>query len=341
MNAPLTVVCFGEILMRLSPPNYERFAQARSFEIHYGGAEANVAAQLSQFGIEARLVSKVPNAALGDAAIHFFRALGVNVSHIARGGERLGLYFLENGASLRPSQVLYDRAHSAITTLEPTELYWDEILRGARWFHFTGVTVALGEPVRAVLKQALQAAKTLGITVSCDLNYRAKLWSVEAARREMIPLMRFVDVCLSNEGDALNCLGVWVSEQGETLYPALATKLKSEFGFKAVALSARSSAPSASPNLLSKAALLLDEKDCKTPTFSRALLYAPAEHIGGGDAFAAGLIYGLLTKPSSKDALDFAVACSALKQSVMGDVGRASVAEIEALLLGSGAKVLR
>lgn len=341
MNKPLTVVCFGEILMRLSPPSYERFAQARSFEIHYGGAEANVAAQLAQFGVEARLVSKIPNNPIGDSALHFFRSMGTNIEHILRGGERLGIYFLENGTSLRPSQVIYDRAHSSMTTLEPDELQWERILHNANWFHFTGITVALGERVRMALKSALQTAKKLGVTVSCDLNYRAKLWSVDDAQREMIPLMRYVDVCLSNEDDAWNCLGVSVPEQGNARYSALARKLKSEFGFKTVALSVRSSSHVDSPDVITKAAMLLDENECSTPTLSRAFIYQPSEHVGGGDAFAAGLIFGLLTKKNSRDALDFAVACSALKQSVSGDVGRASISEIDALLSNSHAKLLR
>jgi 2-dehydro-3-deoxygluconokinase len=341
MSKPATVVCFGEILMRLSPPSYERFAQARSFEIYYGGAEANVAAQLAQFGIEARLISKVPTNSIGDSALIFFRGMGVNVKYILRGGERLGIYFLENGSALRPSQVIYDRAHSSITAVKPNELDWKTILSGATWFHFTGISAALSESVRENLRDACRCAKTLGITVSCDLNYRAKLWSVEEARREMIPLMNDVDVCISNEVDALNCLGVFVSEQGDSLYPALAQKLKVEFGFKAVALSVRSSKQSLLPNTLTKAALLLDDAACKTPTLSRVWTYQPSEHIGGGDAFAAGLIFGLLTKKQSSDALEFAVACSALKQSVSGDVGLATVAEVEAVLSDANMKILR
>jgi 2-dehydro-3-deoxygluconokinase len=341
MSKPPTVVCFGEILLRLSPPSYERFSQARFFEVHYGGAEANVAAQLSNFGTESRLVSKLPNTPIGDSALQFFRSFGVKTDFIARGGERLGIYYLENGSALRPSQVIYDRAHSSITTLEPDEIQWEEVLKNADWFHFTGITVALGETVRASLHQALETAKRMGVSVSCDLNYRAKLWSVDHARRGMIPLMRYVDVCISNEGDASTCLGVFVSEKGELLYSALAQKLKSEFGFKAVALSVRSSAPDEFPNTLTKAALLLDDADCKTPTLSRTWTYQPSEHIGGGDAFTAGLIFGLLSKKNSKDALDFAVACSVLKQSVSGDVGRASIQEVESLLSNSTAKVLR
>ncbi len=341
MNKPPIVVCFGEILMRLSPPFYERFSQAKTMDVHYGGAEANVAAQLSQFGVEARLVSKLPTTPLADSAINFFRALGVATHYIARGGERLGIYFLENGAALRPSQVIYDRAHSSFSTLTPDEFQWEIVMRDADWFHFTGITVALGAPVRTALNAALHVAKRMGITVSCDLNYRAKLWTPEEARREMIPLMRSVDVCLSNEGDAANCLNVSVPETGEALYPALAQKLKSELGFKAVALSVRTSAPNHLPNVLTKAALLLDDNDCSTPTFSRTLIYQPSEHIGGGDAFAAGLIFGLLTKGNSKDALDFAVACSALKQGVSGDVGRATLSEVEAMLSNSSVKLLR
>lgn len=341
MTKPLTVVCFGEILMRLSPPNYERFTQARSFEIHYGGAEANVAAQLSQFGVTARLVSKIPNSPIGDSALSFFRSIGVNVAHVLRGGERLGIYFLENGTSLRPSQVIYDRAHSSITTLKVDELDWEQILNNADWFHFTGITVALHQSVRDSLKMALATARRHGVKVSCDLNYRAKLWTIEEAQREMLPLMPHVDVCISNEGDAFNCLGVSVPETGDALYPALARKLKSDFGFKSVALSVRSSSSHSLPNTLTKAALLLDDADCQTPTLSRAWTYQPSEHIGGGDAFAAGLIFGLLTKANSREALDFAVACSALKQSVSGDVARATLSEVESILSQSNIKILR
>src|SRR5690554_5579840 len=198
----MKVVTFGEIMLRLSTPGFTRFVQASSFDVTFGGGEANVAVSLANYGLESYFVTKLPAHEIGQAAVNHLRRFGVRTDFIVRGGDRIGIYFLETGASQRPSKVIYDRAHAAITTLREGEINWERVLEGASWFHWTGITPALGEGVREELRRALEVARRLGVKVSADLNYRAKLWSVEEAQRVMRSLMEYVDVCIGNEEDA-------------------------------------------------------------------------------------------------------------------------------------------
>jgi 2-dehydro-3-deoxygluconokinase len=291
-----------------------------------------------------RLVSKVPANQLGDGAVRFFRSCGVNTQNIHLGGERLGIYYYEQGSGLRPSVVVYDRKHSAITELAEHEFDWNEILLGATWFHWTGITAALSPATLAQLQKALKAAQNLGVRVSCDLNYRSKLWSKEDARSTMTDLMQYVNVCISNEHDTQICLGVEVahSPNPEEYYRSLAQMLKERFKFDTVALSVRTAEIVEIPEVIHRRALLLDDKECSKGYFSHKHSYRPIEDIGGGDAFTAGLMYGLLHEQSSAEALEFAVASAALKQTTPGDSTMASVEEIRALARSEHrAKVIR
>ncbi len=322
--------------MRLTPPESTRLVQATSFEVHFGGAEANVAVSLAQWGTQAVLVSTLPRNPLGESALRFLRGYGVDVSHIHQSSEpdaRLGVYYLERGAGLRSSQVLYDRGHTAITTVADNEWNWDEILHAAEWFHWTGITAALGASVRQQLFCALKTAQRLGVRVSCDLNYRQKLWSPNEARATMIPLMDYTDVCVSNEHDARICLNVPIpnSDTNDEFYRSIATSMKAMFGFQTVALSVRSRDSEAAPDVIQRRALLLDTHHAQDGYFSQTLIYRPTEHIGGGDAFTAGLIYGFLTETNSCDALEFAVAAAALKQTIAGDVTCTRAEEVQTL----------
>ncbi|MEM1165744.1 MAG: sugar kinase [Planctomycetota bacterium] len=334
------VVTFGEIMLRLSTPGFSRFLQAQSFDVTYGGGEANVAAALAQFGLDAAFVCKIPAHEIGQAAVNHLRRFGVDTSHIVRAGDRLGIYFLETGASQRASKVVYDRAHAAVTTLTPGELDPASIFAGADWFHWTGITPALGETAHQTLRALLEAAKSGGCIVSCDLNFRKKLWTTEQAQAVMRPLMEFVDVCIANEEDAEKSLGVapaetdvTAGELSEAGYGSLATTLKADFGFQRVAITLRES-HSASRNGWS--ALMLDDEQCAEPTRSKRYDIQLVDRVGGGDSFAAGLIYGLLTKTNSRAALEFAVAASALKQTIPGDFNIVSPGEVEKLAGGDG-----
>lgn len=340
------VVTFGEIMLRLSTPGFQRFRQARSLDVTFGGGEGNVAVSLAQLGDDTRFVTKLPAHDIGQACVDFLRGFGVDASMIVRGGDRIGTYFLETGASQRGSKVIYDRAGAAVTTLTPEELATaaggslENIFDGARWFHWTGITPALGETPRRTLDALLTAAKNAGCTVSADLNYRKKLWSVEEARAVMTPLMDRVDVCIANEEDADRSLGMpaersdvetgAIDEQG---YADLAGRLRDRFGFSAVAITLRESF-SASRNGWS--ALLLDDAQCSAPTRSRRYEVQLVDRVGGGDSFAAGLIHGMLNMDDTRAALEFAVAASALKQTIPGDVNLATADEIGALAKGGG-----
>ena len=336
----MKVVTFGEIMLRLSTPGFTRFVQAQSFDATYGGGEANVAASLAQYGLDSHFVSKIPTHEIGQAAVNHLRRFGVGTDYLVRGGDRLGIYFLETGASQRASKVIYDRADAAVTTLGPDEVDWAAVFDGARWFHWTGITPALGERPRRTLRAALEAAKAAGVTVSCDLNFRAKLWTTDEAQAVMRPLMEFVDVCIANEEDAERSLGfeagttdVEAGELDEAGYRRLCRALKQEYGFEAVAVTLRESL-SASVNGWS--AMLHDERDCAEPYRSRRYEITLVDRVGGGDSFAAGLIYGLLTKDDTREALEFAVAASCLKQTIPGDFNLVSRDEVEKLVGGSG-----
>jgi len=338
---PPKVVTFGEIMLRLSTPGHTRFVQAQSFDATFGGGEANVAASLATYGLDAYFVCKLPENPIGQAAVNHLRRFGVQTDYLVRGGDRLGIYFLETGASQRPSKVVYDRARSAVTTLEPDEVDWSTVFEGAHWFHWTGITPALGTIPRRTLETACRAAQAADVTVSCDLNYRSKLWTVAEARATMRPLMEYVDVCIANEEDADRSLGltagttdVEAANLDEEGYFALAKELKSAFDFDSVAITLRESF-SASENGWS--AVLHDERDCAEPVRSQRYTIRLVDRVGGGDSFAAGLIYGLLTKEDTQAALEFGVAASCLKQTIPGDFNLTEADEAEKLAAGSGA----
>lgn len=338
-NAPKTVT-FGEIMLRLSPPRHRRFVQADRFDVIYGGGEANVAVSLANYGLDSYFASKLPKNDIGQACLNHLRRYGVGTDYIARGGERLGIYFLEYGASQRGSKVIYDRARSAVNDIASGDIDWADAFEDAAWFHWTGITPALGEGPQQALRAALDAATDAGVTVSCDLNYRGKLWSVEEARETMRPLMEHVDVCIANEEDADRSLGlkaegtdVEAGQLDEEGYFRLAETLKQEMDFETVAITLRESY-SASMNGWS--AVLHDDKDCRTPQRSSRYEIDLVDRVGGGDSFAGGLIYGLLAKDSTKDALEFAVAASCLKQTIPGDANHATTEEVEALAEGPG-----
>ncbi len=329
------VVTFGEIMMRLSPPGYKRFSQAESFDVVYGGGEANVAISLANYGLDAYFVTKLPCHEIGESAINTLRKCGVGTDYISRGGERLGIYFLEHGASQRPSKVVYDRTNSSISQATYSDFDWDEIFRNAEWFHFTGITPALGDRTADLTLEALKAAKAHGVTVSVDLNYRQKLWTPEQAQRVMSRLMEYVDVSIGNEEDAEKIFGIKATESNVTAghlnedgYREVAEKLVERFGVKKVAITLRESL-SASENKWS--ALLYN-----TTHFYRSKTYHMhiVDRVGGGDSFAGGLIYGLIGGKPDKEALEFAVAASCLKHSVFGDYNLVSVDEVERLVQG-------
>ena len=334
------VVTFGEIMLRLSSPGYTRFVQSQSFDVSFGGGEANVAVSLSNYGMEAYFVSKLPKHEIGQSAVNSLRRYGVKDDFIIRGGDRIGIYFLETGASQRASKVIYDRANSAVSMMKKGEVDWKKVFENASWFHWTGITPALGKNAQELLAEACETAKQMNVAVSCDLNFRAKLWTTREAQAVMQPLMKYVDVCIANEEDAEKSLGLkaektnieagHLDEQG---YFNVAKKLKEEYNFKTVAITLRESF-SASKNGWS--ALLLDDKDCKTPYRSKRYDIEIVDRVGGGDSFASGLIYGLMTKDNTKDALEFAVAASCLKHSIPGDFNVVSIDEVEKLVKSGG-----
>lgn len=325
-------------MLRLSPPGYQRFLQCSQFEASYAGGEANVAVSLAQFGIAARFVSKVPQHAIGQAAVNQLRRYGVETECMVRGGERLGLYYCEKGASQRPSQVLYDRSASAFALTDLEEWNWDEIFAEANWFHWTGITPALGGNLPALCLRACQEAKKRGITVSCDLNYRKKLWTTDQARKVMGELLPYVDVCIANEEDAKDVFGIEATgtnvERGELNregYIDVARQLQSRFDLKYVAITLRTSL-SASVNDWS--GMLFDGASGQAvfaPTYRIQLV----DRVGGGDSFAAGMIYSLLQGWEPSHAISFAVAASCLKQTMEQDFNLAQVSEVESLVAGN------
>jgi 2-dehydro-3-deoxygluconokinase len=327
------VVTFGEIMMRLATPGYLRFSQAPHLELTYGGGEANVAVSLANFGIETEFVTRLPANDMGQRAINELRGIGVGTHHIVRGGDRIGIYFLESGASQRASKVTYDRAHSAISGIKPGDVPWDQVFQGAKWFHWTGITPALSDSAAAVTREACQAAKKHGLTISTDLNYRKKLWSREKAGQVMGGLMEFVDICIANEEDAesvFNIKGAEVTsgqiEHGQ--YEDVARQLTERFKFKQVAITLRESF-SASRNGWS-GMLYTGGKS----HFSRRYDISIVDRVGGGDSFAGGLIYAMLRGDGPEKAINFAVAASCLKHSISGDYNRVTVDEVETLAKG-------
>ncbi len=330
-------VTFGEIMLRLAPNGYYRFFQDDQLQATFGGGEANVAVSLANFGIDSSYVTKLPAHAIGQAAVNSLRYFGVNTDKIVRGGDRVGIYFLEKGASQRGSVCIYDRAHSAIQEAAPSDFDWDAIFEGVDWFHFTGITPALGANLVEICEQACVAAKEKGVKISCDLNYRGKLWTRAEAREAMTKLCKYVDVCISNEEDAKDVFGIeaentdiYGGKLNKEGYKSVAKQLADKFGFEKVAITLRSSI-SASDN--DWAAMLYDgENYC----FSKEYHLHIVDRVGGGDSFGAGLIYALLSGKGTQDAIEFAVAASALKHSIEGDFNRVSVAEVEKLAGGDG-----
>ena len=314
------VVTFGEIMLRLAPEGYMRFVQAESYGATYGGGEANVAVSLANYGLDASFVTKLPSHEIGQAGINALRRFGVQTSDIVRGGDRVGIYFLEKGASQRPSKVIYDRAGSSIATATTNDFDWDKIFEGASWFHFTGITPALGDNVADICLEACKAAKEKGITVSCDLNYRNKLWSKEKAGQVMGELCQYVDVCISNEEDANDVFGIKAAGTDVTAgqvnhegYKDVAKQLADRFHFSKVAITLRTSI---SANDNKWAAMLYDGTDCY---FSKQYLMHIVDRVGGGDSFGGGLIYACLNEMAPQDTIEFAVAASCLKHSIEGD----------------------
>lgn len=337
------IVCFGEIMLRLQPPSFQRFLQAKSFDAVYGGGEANVAISLAQFGEDAVYITKLPNNPIGLACRNEIRKWGVDTTKIVFGGERLGIYFCEKGASQRPSNVLYDRAGSSISTATVNDFDWDSIFEGADWFHFTGITPALGDNVAAICEEACIEAKKRNITVSCDLNYRKKLWSREKARNVMSKLCKYVDVLIANEEDSADVFGIH-SEKSDVNsgvisydgYVDVARQLTDRFGFKYVAITLRESI-SASVNNWS--GMLFDGKEA---VFSAKYSINIVDRVGGGDSFGAGLIYAMLNDKTTKESIEFAVAASCLKHTIEGDCNIVTVSEVESLIKnGGGGRVQR
>jgi len=339
MASDIKTVTFGEIMLRLSPPGFERFFQSPLLQATFGGGEANVAVSLAQFGLASYYVTRVPANPIGDGAVRALRGEGVRTDFVQRGGDRLGIYFAESGASQRASTVVYDRANAAIGRMKPGDVPWAEVFAGATWFHTTGITPALGQTVAEATYEAVGAARTAGVTVSLDLNYRAKLWSKERAREVMRPLAKHADVLIANEEDIQASLGLEVTGAdvaGGHLdvagYRDVAERVAREFGVKQVAITLRESF-SASRNGWS--AVLFD---APTGAFYQGPRYdvTLVDRIGGGDSFAAGLIFGLATGRGAEAALRFAIAASALKQTIPGDFNRVTAAEVDRLCQGDG-----
>lgn len=331
------VVTLGEIMLRLSPPDKQRFVQAESFDVIYGGGEANVALSVTNYGLEGYFVSKLPDNPIGQAAINQLRKFGVNTDYVSRGGNRVGIYYLEHGASMRPSKVVYDRAGSSIAEATASDFDFDEIFEGADWFHFSGITPALSKDAAILTEEACKAAKRKGVTISCDLNYRKKLWTPDEAKAVMTGLMEYVDVCIGNEEDAEKVLGFKPGEtdvtQGELElegYKSIFKQMQEQFNFKYVVTTLRES-HSASDNGWS--ALIYDGNEFY---HSKHYDIRIIDRVGGGDSFAGGLIYGLLSSEDFKYALEFAVGASALKHTIFGDANLVTVEEVETLIQGDG-----
>ena len=330
------VVTLGEIMLRLSTPGNRRFVQSDSFDVVYGGGEANVAVSCANYGHDAYFVTKLPTHEIGQSAVNALRKYGVDTSFIARGGDRVGIYYLETGASMRPSKVIYDRAGSAIAEANPEDFDFDAIMEGADWFNWSGITTAISDKSAELTRLACEAAKRHGVTVSVDLNFRKKLWTSEKAISIMRPLMKYVDVCIGNEEDAELCLGFKPDadvEGGKTDasgYEGIFKQMKKEFGFKYVVSTLRESF-SATHNGW-KALIYNGEEFYQSKRYD---VNPIIDRVGGGDSFSGGLIHGLLTYPQDQGkALEFAVAASALKHTIPGDFNLVDKKEVEALAGG-------
>ena len=330
------IITFGEIMMRLNPEGYRRFVQADKFEASYAGGEANVAVSLANYGFDAAFVTKVPSHEIGQCAVNALRKYGVDTSKIVRGGERLGVYFVEKGASQRASKVIYDRAGSAIAKAVPEDFDWDTIFEGADWFHWTGITPALGGNLPEICLEACKAAKAKGVKISCDLNFRKKLWTSAQANEVMSKLMPYVDVCIANEEDAKDVFGIEAEDTdidagkiNHDGYISVAKQLSDRFGCEKVAITLRGSI---SANDNDWAAMLYEGgKAYFSPTYRVHIV----DRVGGGDSFGGGLIYSQLMGMDAQKSINFAVAASCLKHTIEQDFNLVSVAEVEALAGGN------
>ena len=332
----MKVITFGEIMLRLNPEGYYRFTHAERFEASYAGGEANVAVSLANYGVDAAFVSKVPAHEIGQCAVNALRRYGVDTKHMIRGGKRLGTYYVEKGASQRASKVIYDREYSAIALASKEDFNWDEIFDGADWFHWTGITPALGGELPQICLEACKAAKERGITISCDLNYRKKLWTPQQAKEVMSELIKYVDVCIANEEDAKDVFGI--EAEGTDIdagklnhegYISVAKQICQQFGCKKVAITLRGSI-SANDNDWA-AMLYSDGQAYFSPTYRVHIV----DRVGGGDSFGGGLIYALLMEKEPQDAINFAVAASCLKHTIEQDFNLMSVQEVESLAGGN------
>lgn len=332
------IVTFGEIMLRLAPQGYQRFQQAHCFDAVYGGAEANVAVSLANYGMDAHYVTAVPANPIGDAAMNALKTFGVDVSDVVRSSKRLGIYFCEKGVSMRPSKVVYDRADSAIANVKSGDFDWDKIFEGADWFHWTGITPALSDGTAAVVLEACKAAKAHGVKISCDLNYRKNLWSREEAGRVMGELTPMVDVLIANEEDAADVFGIhaagtdiYAGKLDVEGYRSVASQLVERFGCSKVAITLRESI-SASDNNWSG---MLYDGAAQQMYVSKKYSIRLVDRLGGGDSFGSGLIYALLSDCLPQEAVEFAAAASALKQTIEGDVNRVTASEVRALMGGN------
>ena len=323
-------------MLRLAPENYLRFVQSEKYEATFGGAEANVAVSLSNYGTDVAFVSKLPEHEIGQSAVNSLRKFGVDTSLITRGGDRVGIYYCEKGASQRPSKVIYDRAYSAIAQAKQSDFNWNKIFKGATWFHFTGITPALSDNMASITLKAVKAAKEKGITVSCDLNFRKKLWSKEKANAVMTEICKNVDYCIANEEDAKDVFGIEADNTDINTgkldrngYISVAKKLTDKFNFKGVAITLRESL-SANDNNWS--AMLYTNGQAY---FSKKYAMHIVDRVGGGDSFGAGLIYSLINNYDNQKVIEFAVAASCLKHSIEGDYNMVSVKEVETLAGGN------
>ena len=329
------IVTFGELMLRLAPENYLRFVQSEKYQATFGGAEANVAVSLANYGMDAAFVSKLPAHEIGQSAVNSLRKFGVDTSKIVRGGERVGIYYCEKGASQRPSKVIYDRAYSSIAMAKKEDFDWDKIFDGVEWFHFTGITPALSDEVAEICLAACKEAKKRNISISCDLNFRKKLWSKEKACEVMSRLCCYIDYCIANEEDAKDVFGIEADNSdiyGGKLdregYISVAKKLTDKFDFKGVAITLRES-KSANDNDWSGMLYIGDEA-----YFSKKYSMHIVDRVGGGDSFGGGLIYSLLNDYTPQQAIEFAVAASCLKHSIEGDYNMVSLAEVKNLAGG-------
>ena len=333
------IITFGELMLRLQPYNYERFVQCDQVECTFGGGEANVAVSLANYGMDVAYVTKLPAHAIGQSAVNSLRRYGVDTSKIVRGGDRVGIYFNEKGASQRGSVCIYDRAHSAIQEAAPSDFDWDKIFEGVEWFHFTGITPALGPNLVEICKQACVAAKAKGIKISCDLNYRGKLWTRAEAREAMTELCKYVDVCISNEEDAKDVFGIeaeatdiYAGSLNHEGYKSVAKQLADKFGFEMVAITLRESHSAFDNGWSAMLYNVAKDEYCFSKKYNLHII----DRVGGGDSFGGGLIYACMNGYDTQAAVEFAVAASALKHSIEGDYNMVTLAEVQKLAGGDG-----